>query len=114
MALASTDDMLGCAIAEDMLRTNEYLAPIDPPPCPIAIAWAELDRVFPEGKYAPVARERIPGARYSVLHGVGHVPMFDDPKLVADAIRESLRPPQRDGILSNPASTEREPESTRA
>lgn len=114
IALATTDDMLGCTIAEDMLRTNEYLAPIDPPPCPIAIAWAELDRVFPEGKYAPVARERIPGARYSVLHGVGHVPMFDDPKLVADAIRESLNPPQRDGILSNPTSSEREPESTRA
>jgi pimeloyl-ACP methyl ester carboxylesterase len=33
----------------------------------------------------------VPGARYTVLPGVGHVPMLDDPRLVADAIIESLR-----------------------
>ena len=28
----------------------------------------------------------IPGARFVVLDDVGHVPMFDDPQLVADTI----------------------------
>jgi pimeloyl-ACP methyl ester carboxylesterase len=90
-ALALTDDMLGCEIADDMLATDEYLMPLDPPPCPITIAWAQLDRIFPEPVYGPLARERVPGARYTTLPGVGHVPMLDDPRLVADAICESLR-----------------------
>ena len=90
-ALALTDDMLGCEIADDMLATDEYLMPLDPPPCPITIAWAERDRIFPESVFGPLARERVPGARYTTLPGVGHVPMLDDPKLVADAIREWVR-----------------------
>ena len=32
LALALTDDMLGCEIAQDMLATGDYLAPIDPRP----------------------------------------------------------------------------------
>lgn len=91
LALALTDDMLGCEIAEGMLETDEYLAPLDPAPCPITIAWAEWDRIFPERIYGPLARERVPGARYIVLPKVGHVPMLDDAQLVADAIRDCLR-----------------------
>ena len=88
--LQLTDDMLGCSIAEDILATDEHFAPLDPGPCPITIAWCELDRIFPEGEFGARARERLPGARYVVLRNVGHVPMLDDPKLVAAVIRESL------------------------
>jgi pimeloyl-ACP methyl ester carboxylesterase len=94
-ALGLTDDMLGCTIAEDMLATDAHFAPLDPVPCAITIAWAERDRIFPERKYGPVAIERVPGARYIVLPRVGHVPMLDDPQLVADAILASL-PPARE------------------
>ncbi len=113
-ALGLTDDMLGCAIAEDMLATDEYFAPLDPAPCPITIAWAERDRIFPERIYGPVAKERVPDARYIVLPDVGHVPMFDDAKLVADTIRESVHAPQPGEILSSAASPEPERERTRA
>jgi pimeloyl-ACP methyl ester carboxylesterase len=92
MALALTDDMLGCAIAEDMLRTDEHFAPLDPAPCPITIAWAQWDRIFRERDFGQAAQERVPGARYVVLPKVGHVPMLDDPQLVADAIREHVHP----------------------
>jgi pimeloyl-ACP methyl ester carboxylesterase len=93
-ALALSDDMLGSEIAEDLLETDEYLAPLDPAPCPITIAWAEWDRIFPERVFGPLAKERVPGARYTVLAGVGHVPMLEDPELVADAIRAWLRAPR--------------------
>jgi pimeloyl-ACP methyl ester carboxylesterase len=91
MALALTDDMLGCAIARDLLETDEYLAPLASAPCPITIAWAERDRIFPQRKFVPLAKGRVPGARFTVLPEVGHVPMLDDPALVADAIRDWLR-----------------------
>jgi pimeloyl-ACP methyl ester carboxylesterase len=89
-ALQLTDDMLGCSIAEDILATDERFVPIGPLPCPITIAWCELDRLFPEGEFGARAKERLPGARYVVLENVGHVPMLDDPQLVAGVIRESI------------------------
>jgi pimeloyl-ACP methyl ester carboxylesterase len=98
MALALTDDMLGCPIARDLLQTDEYLAPLASAPCPITIAWAEWDRIFPKRKFVPLAKERVPGAHHTLLPQVGHVPMLDDPALVADAIRGSLR-------AVNPAAT---------
>lgn len=88
--LRLTDDMLGCQIAEDMLATDQWFAPLDPVPCPITIAWCQLDRIFPESEFGARAQERVPGARYVGLSNVGHVPMLDDPELVAALIRESL------------------------
>jgi pimeloyl-ACP methyl ester carboxylesterase len=106
LALALTDDMLGCEIADDLLETDEYLAPLDPPPCPITIAWAQWDRIFPERVFGPQARERVPGARYITLPKVGHVAMLDDHALVADAIRESLRAlPRRTTLPDEPEQT---------
>jgi pimeloyl-ACP methyl ester carboxylesterase len=89
-ALQLTDDMLGCSIAEDVLATDEHFESPGPVPCPITLAWCELDRLFPEGTFGARAKERLPGARYLVLRNVGHVPMLDDPQLVAAVIRESL------------------------
>jgi pimeloyl-ACP methyl ester carboxylesterase len=89
-ALQLTDDMLGCSIAEDILATDERFAHLGPMPCPITLAWCELDRLFPEGEFGARAKERLPGARYVVLENVGHVPMLDDPQLVAGVIRESI------------------------
>jgi pimeloyl-ACP methyl ester carboxylesterase len=37
----------------------------------------------------PRAEKILPGARFIVLKDVGHVPMFDDPELVAQTILES-------------------------
>ena len=85
MALA--DDVLGCEARTDLLDTDEQLAPLDPPPCPITIAWSARDRVLPLEVNGARARELIPGARFIVLEGVGHLPMLDDPDLVARTIR---------------------------
>jgi pimeloyl-ACP methyl ester carboxylesterase len=82
------DDLIGCTIGDDLLGTTETLAPLDPLPCPVTIAWSERDRVFPLEEYGPRARERVPGARFMVLRGVGHAPMIDAPDLVAQTLLE--------------------------
>ncbi len=82
------DDLLACTVGEDLLGTGEALAPLDPPPCPVTLVWSEKDRVFPVEVYAARARELVPGARFTVLADVGHVPMLDAPDRVARALLE--------------------------
>jgi pimeloyl-ACP methyl ester carboxylesterase len=84
--LGLTDDLLGCTVVEDLFEEAAQLAPLDPPPCPITIAWAGQDRVFPLDINGANARRLIPGARFIVLDDVGHVPMLDDLQLVAQTI----------------------------
>lgn len=58
--------------------------------CPVMILWGSRDRLL-----WPAQREAfsqaLPGARVVVLPGLGHVPMQDDPLLVAEAILASAR-----------------------
>jgi pimeloyl-ACP methyl ester carboxylesterase len=89
--LGLVQDLLGCAIAQDLLDTTESLAPLDPVPCPITIAWCGEDRLLLEAVNGALARELVPGARHLTLPGVGHVPMLDDPALVAATIREAAQ-----------------------
>jgi pimeloyl-ACP methyl ester carboxylesterase len=87
--VAATDDLLGCEVGEDLLRTGEALAPFAALPCPVTIAWSERDRVLPMRTHGERAKQMMPGARFVVLKDVGHVPMFDDPELVARTLLES-------------------------
>jgi pimeloyl-ACP methyl ester carboxylesterase len=60
-----------------------------PADVPVTIAWAELDK-----QVGPPKPERRPaGARFVVLPEVGHVPMWDDPELVARTILEATTVP---------------------
>jgi pimeloyl-ACP methyl ester carboxylesterase len=60
-----------------------------PAEVPVTIAWAELDQLV-----GPPKPERRPaGARFLVLPDVGHVPMWDDPELVARTILEGSTVP---------------------
>ena len=56
---------------------------------PVTIAWAEKDRVLLPYQARRAAR-LLPNAQHVTLVGVGHVPMWDDPQLVADTIRETV------------------------
>jgi pimeloyl-ACP methyl ester carboxylesterase len=88
-ATEATKDLLGCAITEDILTTNEEFERLDPLPCPITLAWSSHDAILPVDVNGAVARRRLPAARFVVLAGVGHVPMVDDPEQVATAILET-------------------------
>lgn len=55
------------------------------PRVPICVAWGEKDRIFGAHQLDRV-RERLPDAAHELLRGCGHVPMSDDPELVASLI----------------------------
>jgi pimeloyl-ACP methyl ester carboxylesterase len=85
------DATIGCEVAYELLEDQQEMEALDPPPCPIVLAWAEKDVLFPPDLYGARARELMPGAEFKLLEDVGHIPMLDDPRLVADAIRASAR-----------------------
>jgi pimeloyl-ACP methyl ester carboxylesterase len=62
-----------------------------PADVPVTIAWGTRDRVLPPGQ-ARVARRCLPRARFAPLPGCGHVPMTDDPDLVARVLLEGSDP----------------------
>jgi pimeloyl-ACP methyl ester carboxylesterase len=53
---------------------------------PVTILWGAQDRLLPYRLQAPRARALLPHARHVTL-GAGHVPFYDDPPAVAEAIR---------------------------
>lgn len=89
------DDAANLIASREAIRTMfggaypyraQHRAP-DAPDVPITIAWAARDlTLLPY--HALVARRRMPHATHRWLSGVGHVPMSDDPDLVAQVIRE--------------------------
>jgi pimeloyl-ACP methyl ester carboxylesterase len=99
--LAIADDALQCTIRRDLFASPEYCEPLRAD-CPVTVAWAEFDRIFPVVQYLPVARKRFPNARCVVMEGVGHVPMFDDPAAVAVMILSTVRTAQAQAFAPQP------------
>ncbi len=52
---------------------------------PVTIAWGTRDRLLPP-RQVLVAKACLPQARFVPLRGCGHVPMTDDPALVANVL----------------------------
>ncbi len=81
------DDFLECTVSSEIFSTDEeQIAPLDPLPCPVTVAWSEKDATIPLAAYSPNARNRLPQATFKILPDVGHDPMMDDPSLVARTI----------------------------
>jgi pimeloyl-ACP methyl ester carboxylesterase len=88
-AIEMTDDGIGCTVTSEVFWTDEeQVASLDRLPCSITIAWAEKDALLPVELYEKFARARLPQATFEILPGVGHLPMIDDPELVARTILE--------------------------
>ena len=93
-ARAVIEDQAGCTLAGQLfIADDDALAPLDPLPCPITVAWAEFDEVLPLADYRAAVRTRLPAARFLVLPGVGHAAMVDDPDLVVRTILEVTTAP---------------------
>jgi len=81
------DDIAGCTVnVDDLLGSDEQIAPLNPLPCPVTIAWSENDAIVSVAACDKIAHDRVPQASFTILPGVGHVPMVDDPNLVASTI----------------------------
>ncbi|MGE5289492.1 MAG: alpha/beta fold hydrolase [Micromonosporaceae bacterium] len=86
------EHLMGDALA---LRECDSFAPVaramrgyafaGTPNVPVTVAWGTRDRILPH-RQALRARHRLPAARHVDLPGCGHVPMTDDPGLVASTI----------------------------
>ncbi|MGI8814455.1 MAG: alpha/beta fold hydrolase [Pseudonocardia sp.] len=84
-------DAVECTALSGALSGRVQLQPLEPfdvALCPVRIAWAERDRTIPYRRYGHPMRAKVPGAEFITLPGVGHVPMSDDPRLVARTILE--------------------------
>jgi pimeloyl-ACP methyl ester carboxylesterase len=85
----ATGDMAAFLAARDAL--DVVLAGIGqfsgqlPADVPVTIAWGADDRLLSR-RQAQVAKAQLPGAQFVRLPGCGHVPMTDDPELVADVL----------------------------
>lgn len=102
--IAMTAGTNGCDIAEELIVPGTRFTPLEAP-CPVTIAWSAEDRLFPQARYEENGRALVSGSEYLVLDDVGHVPMFDNPELVADTIRAAARrPSSASASVSSPRS----------
>jgi len=62
------------------------LVDLDRIACPVLLAWSQFDRVLPPERNAPRLLREIPGVEPQMLAGCGHVPMWDDSRLVVQTI----------------------------
>jgi pimeloyl-ACP methyl ester carboxylesterase len=80
-------DNLRCEIYDELaawvVDTDHQLGSVD---CPVHIAWSEKDALIPHKTYGVRMPALVPGAEFSVLPDVGHIPMYDNPELVARTI----------------------------
>lgn len=91
-AVELMQDTLDCILVEDFLqwvRTQGSYAVAAAVEYPVTIAWSEFDRTIPFKRYGAPMLAAVPGAHHVTLHGVGHVPMLDDPELVTQTILET-------------------------
>jgi pimeloyl-ACP methyl ester carboxylesterase len=55
---------------------------------PVALVWGTRDRILPPKRYSRRLRQMLPQAEWIELQGLGHVPMSDDPELVARTVAD--------------------------
>lgn len=88
---AALEDMAGCAILTDLLTGARERGPIHPFErlnCRVRIAWGVEDKTLPFMRYGVPMVAAVPGAELKMVPDVGHVPMIDDPSLVARMITD--------------------------
>ena len=95
-------DPLSCTVVNDVLASlsagRAHVEDLDEVAAPTLIAWAELDRILPLVTCSARFKREIPNAEFRILPRVGHVPMWDDTRLVVktitDWVEAHLAPPR--------------------
>jgi pimeloyl-ACP methyl ester carboxylesterase len=79
-AFLAAHDALNAVLAQITPFTSQLAGDV-----PVTIAWGTRDRLLPP-RQVLMAKARLPQARLLPLPGCGHVPMTDDPPLVANVL----------------------------
>lgn len=58
--------------------------------CPVLLGTPQFDRVLPGPRHAPRYRREVPGVEAITLPGCGHMPMWDDTRLMVKSIVEHV------------------------
>jgi pimeloyl-ACP methyl ester carboxylesterase len=89
-ALGMLEAVLSCTAFAGFIDWVQHAPPIGevsaPQDYPIRLAWGDRDKTIPFEAYGRPLVSAIPEAEMITLPGVGHVPMYDDPELVANSI----------------------------
>jgi pimeloyl-ACP methyl ester carboxylesterase len=98
-------DAVACPIYFDLMDAileDGPLARLDEVSCPALLAWGTRDRILPSPRYSARLREMLPAAEWLDLPGLGHVPTWDDPVLIARTIVDfaALAAARADTVLS--------------
>jgi pimeloyl-ACP methyl ester carboxylesterase len=87
---------MSCSISQrairELLADNAALTigDLDRIACPVLLATPQFDRVLPGPRHAPRYRREIPGVESIALPDCGHVPVWDNAKLVTKLIVEHV------------------------
>jgi len=73
---------------------------------PVTLVWGTKDRILPLRTYSRRLRGMLPAAEWVELPGLGHMPMSDDPDVVARAIISGAR---RAAAAAQPSAGQSEP-----
>jgi pimeloyl-ACP methyl ester carboxylesterase len=87
-ALHMMQGMIECSIFFEFMEAVMRDGPavdLDTISCPVLIAWPEKDKIFPIDRYYETFKT-VPNVEVMRLAGCGHIPMWDDPDLVARTI----------------------------
>lgn len=91
-----------------ILEAGPPFAESIPGTIPVTIAWGSKDRLLPR-RQALAARDRLPDATFVRLPGCGHVPMTDDPELVARVLLRGSSWPRADRQDARPTVAQESP-----
>lgn len=87
-ALGMFDGVKGCTILNDGLVLMQQDEPFElgPITCPVRILYGSRDRILRWPGHYRHMQGQLPDADWVALEGLGHVPMWDSPAVVANAI----------------------------
>lgn len=82
-------DMCACSVKHDFLTSQKALSAAKLG-CPMTLLWPAQDKLFPIDTTAKSAQKMFQTAKFVTLPNLGHVPMIDDPELVAQEIISAM------------------------
>lgn len=88
-------DLAACTMLDGLLAHLHVTGPVRrhdiPADCPVLVAWPVKDRTIPYRRFGVPFVAAVPHAQLVRLPAVGHVPIYDDPALVARTVLDHIQ-----------------------